>query len=214
MQSRPWPGSSFAFLIAGALSLAPLLMGCQPASRADDRVRTDATMFGPTDLRIHPFTSIKDWDADGQSNGLEALIELQDRFRDPTKATGTVIFELYSYERTQADHRGTRLAYWRGTLLTLEEQKMHWNRISRTYSFQLAYPEISTNKSYVLEVWFEHAGKRLTSQVVLETQEPKGVVPTAPTPVTRPAVTQPVAPPAVTPPTITPAAPGTRTPAP
>jgi len=205
MQPRPWAGHSFALLFAGLFTLTPALIGCQPSTRSDDRVAADSAMFGPTDLRIHPFTSVKDWDGDGKPNGVEALIELQDRFRDPTKATGAVIFELYTYEKTHADHRGVRLAYWRGTLLTLEEQKMHWNRISRTYSFQLAYPEISINKSYVLEVWFEHAGKRLTSSVVLEMQEPKGVVPTTPPPpVTRPATTQPIAP----------TSPGTRTPAP
>ena len=55
--------------------------------------------------------------------------------------------------------------------MTLEEQRAHWNRISRTYSFQLAYPEIRLERSYVLQVWFEHEGKRLTSQVVLEAQE-------------------------------------------
>ena len=63
-------------------------------------------------------------------------------------------------------------------------------RISRTYSFQLAYPQIRTDKSYVLQVWFDEAGRRLMSQVVLEAQEAKVVTPsTIPVtqPVTRPA---------------------------
>jgi hypothetical protein len=145
--------------------------GCQPGSRLVERDEADAPMFAPTEIRVHPFTSVKDWDADGRTDGLEALIELQDRFRDPTKATGTVLFELYTYRRNYPDPRGERLAAWRGSLLTLEEQRMHWNRISRTYSFQLSQPEARADRSYVLQVWFEHAGRRLTSQVVLEGQE-------------------------------------------
>ena len=54
---------------------------------------------------------------------------------------------------------------------------MHWNRISRTYSFQLARPAESGDKSYVLQVWFDQSGRRLTRQVVLEAQEAKIVTP-------------------------------------
>ena len=130
-------------------------------------------MFAATEMRVHPFTSVKDWTGDGRVDGVEVLIELQDRFRDPTKATGSVLFELFTYRRNFPDPRGERLAAWRGSLLTLEEQRMHWNRISRTYSFQLAYPEIRGDRSYVMQVWFEHAGKRLINQVVLEGQRPE-----------------------------------------
>jgi hypothetical protein len=160
--------------------------GCQPTSRLVERAKGDAPMFAPIDIRVHPFTSVKDWTADGQPDGVEALVELQDRFRDPTKATGTILFELYTYRRTYPDPRGDRLAAWRGSVMTLEEQRAHWNRISRTYSFQLAYPEIRLERSYVLQVWFEHEGKRLTSQVVLEAQEATNAT-------TRPAATQPAA---------------------
>jgi hypothetical protein len=166
------------------------LFSCQPTSRLTEREGSDAPLFAPTDLRIHPFTSVKDWTGDNRPDGVEVLLELQDRFRDPTKATGTVLFELYEYRRNHPDPRGERLAAWRGSLQTLEEQRMHWNRISRTYSFQLAYPEIRTDKSYVLQVWFDQGGRRLMSQVVLEAQEAKVVTPsTIPVtqPVTRPA---------------------------
>src|SRR5687767_4067236 len=155
------------------LSAIPLLSvaGCQPASQWVERGKGDAPMFAPVDLRIHPFTSVKDWTGDGNPDGVEALVELQDRFRDPTKATGTLLFELFTYRRDFPDVRGDRLAAWRGSVMTLEEQRMHWNRISRTYSFQLAYPQVRDDRSHVLVVWFDHAGKRLTTQVVMEAQE-------------------------------------------
>ncbi|HSI36956.1 MAG: hypothetical protein ACAI43_19985 [Phycisphaerae bacterium] len=206
MRSRPWCGPCFSLPVAVALVV--FAGGCQPAPR-EDRVGADAALFGPADLRLHPFTAVKDFDGDAKPDGVEALIELQDRFRDPTKSTGTVIFELYDFQQARPDPRGQRLAYWRAPLLTLEEQRARWNRISRTYSFQLEYPGISMNKSYVLQAWFEHSGKRLTSQVVLERQDPVKEETTAgggatSKPTTRPTTTTAPAP----------YQPGTRTPAP
>jgi hypothetical protein len=173
-----------------ALLIASTLAACQPASRTgSERESADAPLFAPTDVRVHPFTAVKDWTGDGRMDGVEALLELQDRFRDPTKATGTALFELYAYRPNYPDPRGDRLAAWRGPLRTLDEQRMHWNRISRTYSFQLAYPAVRTDRNYVLQVWFDQAGggRRLTSQVVLEAQEARVDTPADPVPVTQPA---------------------------
>jgi len=176
---------SFGWVLAGFTTIA-VLGACQPASQLAEHEDADAPLFAPTDLRIHPFTSIKDWDGDGRTDGVEVLLELQDRFRDPTKATGTVLFELYEYRRNHPDPRGERIAAWRGSVMTLEEQRARWNRISRTYSFQLAWPGLRLDKSYVLQVWFDQNGRRLTSQIVLEGQEAKiGAATTIP--VTQPA---------------------------
>ena len=172
--------------IVGCCGMVMLSIGCQPASRATEHENADVPLFAPTDLRIHPFTSVKDWTGDNKPDGVEVLLELQDRFRDPTKATGTVLFELYEYRRNHPDPRGERLAAWRGSLQTLEEQRTRWNRISRTYSFQLAYPAIRTERSYVLQVWFDQGGRRLMNQVVLEGQEAKIAGPST-IPVTQPA---------------------------
>jgi hypothetical protein len=173
------------WMVVGFCGIA-LLASCQPSSRLSEREDSDAPLFAPTDLRIHPFTSVKDWTGDNKVDGVEVLLELQDRFRDPTKATGTVLFELYDYRRNHPDPRGERLAAWRGSLQTLEEQRIRWNRISRTYSFQLAYPGIRPDRSYVLQVWFDQGGRRLMSQVVLEGQEAKLATPST-IPVTQPA---------------------------
>jgi len=172
--------------IVGCCGMVMLSIACQPASRATEHENADVPLFAPTDLRIHPFTSLKDWTGDNKPDGVEVLLELQDRFRDPTKATGTVLFELYEYRRNHPDPRGERLAAWRGSLQTLEEQRTRWNRISRTYSFQLAYPAIRTERSYVLQVWFDQGGRRLMNQVVLEGQEAKIAGPST-IPVTQPA---------------------------
>ena len=174
--------------VLSAAGLALLPAACQPVGRLAERETSDAPIFAPTDLRVHPFTAVKDWTGDNQYDGVEVLLELQDRFRDPTKATGTALFELYDFRRFSPDPRGERLAAWRGTIQTVEEQRMRWNRISRTYGFQLAYPQVRRDRSYVLQVWFETGGRRLTSQVVLEGQQEKNVADDATTqPATRPA---------------------------
>ena len=165
-------GVSMSVVVSTAF-LGLCSVACQPVGRLAERETSDAPIFAPTDLRIHPFTAVKDWTGDNQPDGIEALLELQDRFRDPTKATGTALFELYEFRRFAPDPRGERLAAWRGSVQTVEEQRMRWNRISRTYSFQLAYPSIRGDRSYVLQVWFDQGGRRLTSQVVLEGQETK-----------------------------------------
>jgi hypothetical protein len=162
------------------------LTSCQRSSQTVEKESADVPLFAPTDIRVHPFTAVKDWTGEGRPDGVEVLVELQDRFRDPAKATGTALFELFSYQRNHADPRGDRLAAWRGSVMTLEEQRTHWNRISRTYSFQLAYPQVRTDKAYVLQVWFDTGGRRLMSQVVLDAQEAKVVQP-ATIPVTQPA---------------------------
>ncbi len=71
---------------------------------------------------------------------------------------------------------------------------MNFTNTGAIISFQLAYPAIRTDKSYVLQVWFDQGGRRLVSQVVLEAQEAKLVTPST-IPVTQP-VTQPVTRPA------------------
>jgi hypothetical protein len=186
-----------ATLYSTALAIAAV--SCQPATtRLTERENADAPLFAPTDLRIHPFTALKDWSGDNKPDGIEALLELDDRFREPTRATGTVLFELFEYRRNHADPRGDRLAAWRGSLQTIEEQRARWNRISRTYTFQLAYPPIKAEHSYVLQAWFDVGGRRLTSQVVLEAQEAKSANPST-IPVTQPA-TRPTTLPAAAPP--------------
>jgi hypothetical protein len=141
-------------------------------------------------MRIHPiFTQLKDWTGDGNIDGIEVLLEFQDQFGDPTKAAGTAMFELYDYRVANPEPRGQRLANpWIGSIATLEEQKARWNRTSRTYAFQLAYPQISKFKSYVLTVAFRtNTGERFFDRVVLEAQDENSASPTT-RPTTRPAL--------------------------
>jgi len=166
------------WFIASALVLS--FIGCE-SSTPTPRSDTDAALFGPSAMRIHPiFTQVKDWTGDGKSDGIEALIELQDQFGDPTKASGRVIFELFEYRPQFPDPRGERLVNpWIGDLSTLEAQRDRWNRTSRTYGFQLQYDGIRDDRSYVLTATFElTGGGRFFDQIVLEAKPPPTTKPT------------------------------------
>jgi hypothetical protein len=150
-----------------------LVTGC--ASAPVERDNAEVLMFGPTRMRLHPiFTQVKDWTGDNIADGIEAEVEFQDQFDDPTKAAGKIMFELYAYRQGFPDPRGDRIVNpWVGSLLTLQQQREHWNRTSRTYSFQLAMPGISLKRTYVLTAMFENGnGRRFFSRLILNPQQP------------------------------------------
>jgi hypothetical protein len=152
--------------------LAAILCGCE-SDNAYPRDASDAALFGPAAMRIHPiFTQVSDWTDDGRLDGVEALVELQDQFGDPTKASGRVMFELYEYRPYNPDPRGDRLAFWTAQLTTVADQSDRWNRTSRTYSFTLAYDQIRADKTYVLGATFElTGGGRFFDRIILEPRE-------------------------------------------
>lgn len=183
-----------------------LLTGCQ-SDAPFVRSEADARLFGPVSMRLHPiFTQVKDWTGDNKPDGIEALIELQDQFGDPTKASGRVVFELFEYQAYNPERRGDRLVNpWIGYLETLDEQRDRWNRTSRTYSFQLQYDQIQPNRTYVLTAEFQlSGGGRFFDRIIIEGQ--RGESPSLFPPTTAPAVN-----PAPIQPTD---GPGTRTPQP
>jgi hypothetical protein len=171
-----------------------LIAGCGSSPTAPvPRSANDAALFAPISMRIHPiFTQVKDWTGDGRPDGVEALLEFQDQFGDPTKAAGTAVFELYDYRKANVDPRGERVVNpWVGSLQTLPEQQARWNRTSRTYYFQLEYPGIRTDRNYVLTATFNTGATRFFDQIVIEGErgpreprEPRERTPS--TPSTRP----------------------------
>jgi hypothetical protein len=150
-----------------------LLAGCyQPT--IDPPPGNDLTLFNATSMRIHPiFTQLKNWTGAEKPDGVEVLLEFQDQFGDPTKADGTILFELFEYRQANPEPRGQRLSNpWIGSIVTLDEQRSHWNRTSRTYTFQLAYPQADPYKNYVLTAVFRaNSGGRFFDRIVLPSQE-------------------------------------------
>ncbi len=174
--------------------LTLLAAGCA-TQIVPERTPRDGTMFGPARMRIHPiFTQVKDWTGDGQPDGIEALIEFQDRFDDPTKASGRAVFELFEYRPYNPDPRGDRVASpWTGSIVTVAEQRARWNRTLSTYSFRLAFPHVSEGRNYVLAAGFDRNAaegqpSRFFDRIVIEGQRNREpTVAGDATPTTRPA---------------------------
>lgn len=146
------------------------------------RTPLDQMLFGPTGMRIQPvFTQVRDWTDDGKPDGIEVVLGIQDQFGDPTKASGRIIFELYTYRAYNPDPRGTRVvAPWEGRLDSIEDQRARWNRVNRAYIFQLAYDDIRPGESYVLTSMFElTGGGRFFDRLIIEGEkaEPKTSTP-------------------------------------
>jgi hypothetical protein len=166
------------------------IAGCGSAPTPVPRSSAEAALFAPMSMRIHPiFTQVKDWTGDGRPDGVEALLEFQDQFGDPTKAAGTAVFELYDYRRGNVDPRGERVVNpWVGSLQTLDEQQARWNRTSRTYFFQLEYPGVRGDHDYVLTATFDTGATRFFDQVIIQGERvPRGErIPTTRGATTRP----------------------------
>ena len=157
----------FAFFFRCAIVNLALVGGCGP-SRAP-RTADEQALFGAVSFRIHPaFTQIKEWSDAHKPDGIEAVLEFQDQFNDPTRAAGDVRFELYNFHPADPDHRGHRLAIWSATLSGRDDQIGHWDPAARGYSFQLAYPTIRVDHAYVLTAQFDRGSTRLFDQLIIE----------------------------------------------
>jgi hypothetical protein len=155
------------------VSLA-LLAACSSQSVPTPQTADEQQLFGPVSMKLDTFSKVKDWEGTAAPQGVEALIEFDDRFGDRTKAAGTIVFELYDYRPYWPDPRGARLANpWTASLTSYDEQKAHWEAASGAYMFRLAYDQAAWNHSYVLTATFESAdGVRFFSQIVLPGQKP------------------------------------------
>ena len=149
------------------------------------RTASAQAMFGPDSMRIHPtFTQVRDWTGDKKLDGIEALLEVQDQFGEPTRTTGRVMFELFEYRRDSPEIRGKRIGGpWDYSLNSTTDQNNRWNPALRGYTFQLPFPQVQTNRSYVLTAQLDLPGGsdgkalagRLFDRMVIEgTDEGRG----------------------------------------
>jgi hypothetical protein len=166
-------GQSLILCAVVALGLA-MGGGCESEHTAA-MATTQPDLFAASAMDVQPiFTQIAFWTHSPKPDGIEAQLEFTDQFGDPTKASGKVLFELFGYRKDSPDPRGKRLGRWVGSLVTPDEQRERWNTTLRTYRFQLDYPGISTQLSYVLTAIFEPStGGRFFSQIVLPGQVPE-----------------------------------------
>lgn len=125
-----WPGI-FALLL-------PLILGgCwieEPKKTL--LVGTGMDMFGPVELRVHPLTRVTADSAPDGKRMLEIRLELADQFGDVTKGVGKLTFTL---ARAGALTSAV-VDRWENSLETPQENKDHWDAITRTYLFRRELP--------------------------------------------------------------------------
>lgn len=156
--------------LPSVLILVATVVGCgQTPPRSATTAAQAAEMFAPTEMRVHPiFTQVASWTHGAKPDGVEAHLEFSDQFHDTTKASGAVLFELFEY---RPGVRGKRVGGpWVGSLATADEQRDKWMPTLRTYRFQLPYPAVSFDQSYLLTATFEVTGgvRFPIDQVVLQ----------------------------------------------
>ncbi|HEX8323263.1 MAG TPA: hypothetical protein VF595_05045 [Tepidisphaeraceae bacterium] len=161
-------------------------IGCGGGSQPPARTPAEAQFFTAESMHLSPvFTKVTDFDGDGNQDGIEAVVELQDRFGDPTKAVGRVVFQIYRYRAYNPDPRGERLAGpFEGRVDSAADQKARWSRVNRAYIFQLAYPNASKSGDYVVEAMFEASnGGRLFDRLTIEGDRETPAPTTGPSPI-------------------------------
>ena len=154
-----------------------LLGGCQfkGADVARRGGSAGAWPFGPASVRVHPFTSLKlSGNGSGGSGLLDAHVEMLDVEGDVTKGVGEMRFELYAEAYAEAGHgTGRRLHQWQASIATIEDNRHHWDPITRTYRFPLQLHALPPRgQRLVLHVQFDSAdGQRLMADAVIEPRE-------------------------------------------
>ncbi len=153
-------------VIGGACALA----GCQFKGQGTAvTAQGDSTSWSPqvSSLRVYPSTRFV---REQGGNVLNARIELLDQMGDSMKASGTARFDLFASDESGAA-LGQRLYHWDVALHTLEDQRLHFDEVTRAYLFRLQLDDQATvTRPTMLRVTFTRGsdGKRLQTQAPIE----------------------------------------------
>lgn len=117
---------------------------------------------------VEPFTHISSFDSDKAPDGIELLVQAVNSLGNPGQMmAGDVFVELYEYVPASGDRKGRRLEHWDVRLVTADDQRRHWNRVTQMYEFKLRVdPDVIPVASrYVLAVTYRSPlGKILTDE--------------------------------------------------
>ena len=150
-------------VILAGWALATALGGCdfvrvggraQPARQV--AVPPPLETLLPHAIRIHEFTGTRVFNEAGGISGIDVRIQAIDGFGDANKAFGQFRFELYRFDAAGPDHKGARMGVWVEDLTDPKKNRLHWNGITRTYQFKLAWDEaIPIGQKFVLTAVFQ-----------------------------------------------------------
>jgi len=161
--------------IGGLLSLALLIgaAGCAGDGQVGG-TEIGVSLYRPSKIEILPFTRVTSFDKDQIPDGVEVVLRLIDPLGDAMKAYGRYHFELFEYREASAYRQGERLLFWQTDVNSVAAQRRLWDRITRTYQFQLGWDRpLVPNRKYLLEVTFLAQGqKRLYAEHLLDFRLP------------------------------------------
>jgi hypothetical protein len=110
-------------------------VACQGPGKPGAKKLTGAgwDMFTPVKMRLHPLSRLIT-----SPPTVEARLEFTDQFGDIEKSVGMAHFELFAYDVIAFAHKGKRLGQWDESLVTPDDNRNHWDAITRTYLFKLS----------------------------------------------------------------------------
>lgn len=170
----PTASRAAAWIIVG---LTGLLAGCAfkgPGDagqfRPEHNVPVDEVWdIRPVRMRIYP--SSRFVREDGKPL-LEARVEFFDGAGDSTKAVGELRFELFTAGPAAQSSSGQRLYAWAVPLLTLEQNQLFYDSVTRTYLFRLRLDSLSLIREQTrLKVTLTPTrGARISTESLLTTE--------------------------------------------
>lgn len=157
--------ASLALAIAAAVLCG--LAGCSIARRTEFNEQERRRMLGvilPNSVQVvSAFTRPASFDDDATLDGIEVVLQTLDAQGEPTKLSGRLVFEMYTYKKASADPKGRLAQTWTHTLTSEKDQESYWDRASRMYRFQLLVNknELPIDNRYVVlarytNPWNEH----------------------------------------------------------
>jgi len=144
-----------------AVLAAGLAAGCQmqPLTPTSQQARVQIprpiNLLLPREIKLHPFTGTRTFDAAGGIRGIDVRVQALDAYGDATKAFGEFRFELFEFVPNRPDPKGNRVNLWNNDLLDPKVNLVHWDPITRTYAFKLQwFNGIPVGERFVLTVTF------------------------------------------------------------
>jgi hypothetical protein len=136
------------------LLLLMFVLGCETTETAPSDMGVAGTadtgrhwMPVPTSVRVYPSTRfIKE---SGRAI-LEARFELYDEMGDPVKYAGAFQIELFSVDESLGNTPRRLLYTWNAELSSLEQQREHYDPITRGYLFRLGVDNLKIARQVTL----------------------------------------------------------------
>lgn len=126
--------------------------------------------FRPVKVSVSYFTEVRDFSGDGNIDGLDVRVTLEDRFGDAVKALGDFRVELFSHLPRSNDPRGGQISNWFVSVNSAEDLEKYWDSTDRAFRFPLALSRTVQARRAIVQVTYyvpDGSGKMLFGERVI-----------------------------------------------